>query len=323
MANWSFRALMAGIIVLGFGASAVDAGTEFPSEIKCPVGGEKFKFSSRIAWTEYGKRPDGKVYSNWISPRPLAECPGNKLLIVGEYSSEDIKKLAPLIASAEYLDLRKNESPYYGAAWLMRRLGRDPKIVFAMLQRAAWESDAQPERKKRYQREMVDAAKALADAETPDSMQSWQLYWMMVNGLRELGAFDEATAAMNALPLAKLDVAVPEKVFGEPAMIEESVSPLPGMAPVKRKRENVINTQAIDEAKVRRFLFKGFSAQKVLVAERNTSSEPVTLIPEREALRRCKWYASSLTASETTFCEEPSFAAKVKTYAGPKDSNYN
>lgn len=299
------------------------SGTEFPVEMKCPVGGEKFKQLRRLAWTEYGKRPDGKVYSNWQSPTPLAECPSNKLLIVNEYTKDDIAKLGPLIASAEYLGLRKTESPYYGAAWLFRKLGREPKWVMGMMQRAGWESDQQPERKLRYMREMVDQARIAAGRETPDSMPWWQVNWMIINALRELGAYDEAVAALAALPLAKLDVAIPEKQLGDPPVIEEEVSVLPGMPKVKRKRDNVLNTAAISEARTRQFLFKGFTAQRTLIADRNSNAEPVSLIPEREQLRRCKWFAASLTPSETSLCNEPSLAAKVKAYAGPKDSNYN
>lgn len=304
-------------------ATAAHAGTEFPLPHTCPVGGEKFTQNARVAWTEYGKRPDGKVYSNWKSPTPLVECPGNKLLIVGEYSKDDVEKLKPLIASAEYLDLRKTDSPYYGAAWLMKRIGREPKVVFAMVQRAAWESDGRPDRKQRYMREMVDQARSILSAEPPDSMTAWQIRWMMTNGLREIGQFDEALAAVDAAPLVKLDVAIPDKQLGEPPFIEEEFSPLPGLPKVKRKRENVTNSAAISEAKTRQFLFRSFATQRVLIAEHNSGSEPVTLVPEVEALRRCKWFADKLTASETAFCTRPELAAKLAAYRGGKDSNYD
>jgi hypothetical protein len=314
---------MLGAAGFAFGAAPAHAGTEFPMEYKCPVGGEKFTQKRRLAWTEYGKRPDGKVYSNWVSPAPLIECPGNKLLMQGEYSEADVAKLKDLIATPEYLKLRKEESPYYALAWLYRKLGREPKWVMGMIQRAGWESDDKPERRRRYMREMVAEAKQALAAEAPDSMAWWQVQWMIVNALRETGSYDEAIAAIASLPLDKLNIAVPDKKLGDPPVIEEEVSPVPGFPKVKRQRENVINTKEISDAKTRVFLFNGFTAQKALIAERNSGSEPVQLIPEQEKLRRCKWFGSSLTASETAVCTAPEWDAKVKAYRGTKESNYN
>ena len=78
-------------VVLASAGSAL-AATPYQADAVCPVGGEKFKYTSTGSWSTWGERPDGKPYGSWIFPSPLPECPGNKLVMYREFSPVEIEQ---------------------------------------------------------------------------------------------------------------------------------------------------------------------------------------------------------------------------------------
>lgn len=301
---------------------SAQAGTLFPLKLKCPVGEKEFVANVRVAWTDYGTRPDGKAYNNYMSPQPINECPDNKLLIYRKFNDEEVKLLTALIASDSYRAIRKSETSYYAAGWLERQIAPAPLTDFAFLQKAKWQAESD-EQRIRYTQEMLAAANPAIAVQQANSSLWWQLNWQAVNARRELGDFAGAKVALDALPLEQLNVAVPAKQIGEPAVIEEKVRPFPGAPEMARKRANVLNTKEIQEALRKARLYESFQSMELLIAEGNNNAEPVSLIPDRERLRRCKWFADALTLSETAICNSPAIKPQVEAYRGPKESNYD
>lgn len=190
-------AIMAGAALsLGLLGGAAVAGTPFPVKMKCPVGGERFVYTDTMSYSTWGQRPDGKPYGSWEFPKPLPECPGNRLVMFADFSKEQIKALEPLLASAEYKALADDTS-YYRALWLARALNLPDLPASWLMLQASWQADGDAERKARYQREFV----AVLDSEP---VKAGDLNWLSlqaraVNAERELGAFDAATARIKRL----------------------------------------------------------------------------------------------------------------------------
>ncbi len=177
-------------------ATAAIAGTPYPVQIRCPVGGKSFTHISTMSSSTWGRRPDGKPYGSWEFPMPIPECPDNRLVMFTEFSKDQIKALGPILASSEYKALA-GETTYYRALWLARALKLPDVSAPWLLLQASWQADGEAERKARYQREFV----AAVDAEPA---AAGNLAWLStqaraVNAERELGAFDAATARIKRL----------------------------------------------------------------------------------------------------------------------------
>lgn len=216
--------------------------------IKCPIGGEKFKTSSMASNSYFGQRPDGRPYSP-MPVTPLFECPGNGFVMYKEkFSKDDIARLAPLVASAEYQAMRQTETQHYRAWWLMEQVGASRLGRITNLMVAGWESEDNAPRKARYQAALVTAVNAFdRDPASPDD---W--FWLNLraaNALRELGRFDESAAKLDAIDKPEL---LPTD--------EDQLGPANRM----------------------------IAGIRALNADRNGASEPANLIPARMAIERCK-----------------------------------
>ncbi len=239
-------------------ASVASAGTPYPVGMKCPVGGESFTYIDTMSSSTWGRRADGKPYSSWEEPKPLAECPGNRLVIFTRFTPEQIEQLKPILASPEYKALL-NETTYYRTRWLGTAL-KIPNVpdVWLLLQ-ASWQTDRDPARKARYQSEMV----AAVDAEPVAADHGWFVNQLRaVNAERELGRFDAATARI--------------------ARLREALSkPLP-YADDKTPDATPENHEAARKAQL-----ATLDKQAVVIARREAGSEPLELIAPRTAARKC------------------------------------
>ena len=243
-------------------AAPAAATTVLPMETKCPIGGESFTAQSIGSYTSFGSRPDGRLYGT-LPFVPLVECPGNGFVIFDDdLTSQEIAALTPLVASPEYQQIRRAETPSYRAWWLMAKIDR-PAIDSAMrLLVASWESDGDPERKARYQAQFAAAALALPPAtDAKQKARGAMARLRAANALRELGRFEDAQAALGAIDAAEH---------------------LP---------------QNADERKgAQRFI----ADLRALIDERNAVSEPANMIPPQFAAERCK--QADITASERAAC---------------------
>lgn len=238
-------ALAAGLALSASGSMAT---TWAEVTLKCPIGGKKFKTSSMASNSYFGQRPDGRPYSP-MPVTPLFECPDNGFVLYKEkFSQDEIARLTPLVASAEYQAMRQTETQYYRAWWLMEQVGASRLGRISNLMVAGWESDSDAPRKARYQAAFVTAVGAFE--RDPASPVDW--FWLNLraaNALRELGRFDESTARLDAID-----------------------------------QPNLLPTDE-DQLTAAKRVIAGLRA---LNADRNTASEPANLIPARMAIVRCK-----------------------------------
>src|SRR5687768_13394200 len=120
------------------------AGMPVTRDMTCPIGGAAFKFTTTASHTTFGTRPDGKPFGSWTFPLALPECPDNGLVLYKDYTPEEVARLEPLVASEAYQALRKEDTPYYRAYWLMRAMELVPERYLWALLQAGWEAEAKP-----------------------------------------------------------------------------------------------------------------------------------------------------------------------------------
>ena len=282
--------------VLAAMAAPAGAGMPLAVEMKCPIGGKTFTHMSSASYSRWGTRPDGKPYGSWEFPIAIPVCPDNGLAVYKDFSKEELAKLKPLVRSPGYQAMRGRDTPYYAAYWLMTRLGdADEDRLWALLQ-ASWEADGRPELKRRYQEEY--AAGAAAMPAKPGELDWLALQGRAANALRELGRFDEAAALLAKLPTASLDVPVPEQKYGE--------------ATPSGLGRQVLNYGEVQEAKKRRGWMSYFKDIGTLIARRDASSEPIDMIPEREAIELCAGAGARLDDAARAWCEREDVRGRVE-----------
>ena len=188
---------LATIAAAGLVAAAAPAFAGFPvsRQMTCPIGGATFDFTTTGSYSTWGSRPDGKPFGSWRFPLEIPECPDNGLIVYKEFEAGEIARLRPLVESAEYQALRRGDTPYYRAAWLMRRLEASPTQPLWLLMQATWEAEPNPALRRRYLEELVAGVAALGE---PADLERFALRGRAVNALRELGRFDEAAALIAA-----------------------------------------------------------------------------------------------------------------------------
>src|SRR4051812_31571723 len=252
----------------------------------CPVGGESFDYQQPVSSAALGMRPDGKPYGTSAAPARLPECPGNGLVLYKDYTADEAKTLAPLIASEDYQALRKSDTQYYRAYWLMRQMGVGPEDYLWTLLQASWEAEGTPELRARYLAELAAASEKVPP--NPADMDWIGMEGRSIDALRELGRFDEATARLAKVPVTKLDVKVPEGVGASEA--------------------------AVRDAKAKRAWFTFFEQLKAAIARKDSSIEPFDMIPRSIALGYCIDRAASLAEDQRAFCtKEQAGVEEVRT----------
>jgi hypothetical protein len=261
----------AAVAALALAGGPAAAGVPVTETMTCPIGGSSFSFTTTASYGTFGERPDGKPYGSWTFPLALPECPDNGLVLYKEYTPEEVAKLEPLVASEAYQALRKEDTPYYRAYWLMKAMGLGPERYLWALLQAGWEAEAKPDLRKRYLAELAEASAAVP--ERPGDLNWIGMEGRAINALRELGRFDEASARLAKVPLAALDSA------GESA-----------------------------EAKTRRGWHGFFTALRPVIERRDSSIEPLDMLPRSVAVGRCLDRAATLGEPDKAFCTKESAA---------------
>ena len=151
----------------------------------CPIGGGSFSFTPPGSVTATGERPDGKPFGSTTFPVAVPECPDNGLVLYKDYTPEEVAKLEPIVASEAYQALRKADTPYYRAYWLMKAMGLPPERYLWALLQASWEAEAKPELRKRYLTELAEASAAVPAR--PGDLNWIGMEGRAINALRELG----------------------------------------------------------------------------------------------------------------------------------------
>lgn len=188
-------------VMLGLPVAA-QAGLPVIAKETCAIGGERFTYTTSASYTIFGHHPDGRPYGSWTFPAELPICPQNGLVMYRDFTPDELTRLPALLASPEFLALRKTETSYYRAAWLERALGGSPANIAWLTLNAVWQSDDDLPRQHRYDQAFLDAVGHVP--QEPDSLSWLALQVRAVNALREMGRFDEAAAALKAVPQAAL-----------------------------------------------------------------------------------------------------------------------
>lgn len=179
----------------------------------CPLGGKTF--TQEVGYSAFPliTLPDGSWLGDPMMDVQIPICPDNGLVILpdyaameasdeqrmtyGDYSVAERARLPGLIADPAYLAL-KSDNRHAQAYWLATQLGRPASTRFHLLQRSTWATIDPMLRKRRVEQFAADGP-ALIDAmdETDAKLLGLRLY--IVNGLRELGRFDEALTLLDAI----------------------------------------------------------------------------------------------------------------------------
>ncbi|HLL30528.1 MAG TPA: hypothetical protein VK403_05990 [Allosphingosinicella sp.] len=262
---------------------AASAGAQVTETMTCPIGGGSFSFTAAAPYTTSGERPDGKPYGSRTFPLALPECPDNGLVFYKDYTADEAARLGPVVASEDYQALRKQDTPYYRAYWLMKAMGLPPERYLWALLQASWEADSRPELRKRYLTELAEASAAVPAR--PADLNWIGMEGRAINALRELGRFDEALARLDKVPLGGLNVPVPAGV---------------GKA-------------AAAQTRVRRGWLAFFTAIRPVIQRRDSSLEPLDLLPRGVAVERCVAAADKLDETGRAVCaKEAAAVAKIK-----------
>ena len=237
-------------------------------EMTCPLGGQRFLTEGAASYSIYRERPDGRLYTNWISPRPIPECPHNNLLLYRPFDAREIPRLAELVATREYLAMLEGETPYYRAAWLARRVSPDAYDAAQLLVQAVWEAGDGTPRRARYLQELLEMVDALAPA--PGDPVWIRLNARAINAQRELGDF--AAALRRLHELRRLSSAGQARSPSQPSGTDRSA-------------QEILSYLQVLERLIRR---------------QNASAEPLQAIPLERAVELCALPEPNTSASPAT-----------------------
>jgi hypothetical protein len=246
----------------------------------CPIGGGSFQFQPIAPPVAAGERPDGRPVGGSKFPLTLPECPDNGLVLYKEYDRGEIAKLKPLVESEAYQALRKDGTQYYRAYWLMREMGLRPERYLWALLQASWEAEGRPELRKRYMEELVEASAKVPPR--PGDLGWIGMEGRAINALRELGRFEEALARLDQVPLTGLDAPAPTGAAA--------------------------TSQALAQARSRRGWRTFFTAIRPVIERRDSSIEPIDLLPRIVAAGRCIDEAGKLDSVGRAVCEKEASA---------------
>ena len=208
------RAVVAALLAVS-AAGANGAEPEFDGidkrEFTCPLGGERFTQDVGYSTFPLVTFPDGSYPGDEGVDAEIPACPDNGLLILpdfeasaeaqrmvySDYSADELTRLPALIADPAYRAAAR-DGRHIQAYWLASKLGRLADLRFALLQRATWAAVDPALRRKLVERLVEEGSPLIEASERSGESKRVQLY-LIVNGLRELGRFDEALAMIDGI----------------------------------------------------------------------------------------------------------------------------
>jgi tetratricopeptide (TPR) repeat protein len=168
-------------------------------ELTCPLDGSRFNVTRPASGTSRGIFLDLKPFGPIIAPWPLARCPSNGFVLYKpHFSDEEIARLRPFVASAEYQALQSHHTTYYLAARLRAYLGETPAQLAWTLLEATWEAEPGAQ----YERYATEALRAFQEAlaEPYAAPTQWVADQLVAGELeRRLGRFEPARQRFLAL----------------------------------------------------------------------------------------------------------------------------
>lgn len=261
------------------------ASAGFPVQIDkvCPVGGEKFTHTTTGSYSIFGARPDGKPFGSWTFPIAIPQCPENRLVVYRDFEEDEIEELTKLVRSDEYKALHE-ETSYYRAAWLAKKMDAEDQLLsHSLLLRATWQLDHDPAKKARYQRKFATTTGTLAL--NRDDLNTLFLRFRVANAWRELGEFPKALSQLDAISAA--------------LAIEDS-------------SEDEGSSSAQRDAEARAYLLEDIPKMRSVIEAGDTSSDPLNLMPTRQAARQCREMIEEGKSPLPQRCEAPDVQEELK-----------
>ena len=282
-AKWAFAAFFA----LFASCPALHASTYAEEKVKCPVGGEKFKYMGLASISTWGALPDGMPLGSGRFPTLPPQCPSNGLVMYRDFTPQEVSKLAVFLAGPEFKALRSSGETLYYLAYKTAAFLGDAKPYWLLLS-ASWEAknlDPLGALARRYNEEFVTATKTVpVDAA---EFESIAVRFRAANALRELGRFDEAEANRSAIVIAPSAGGADERASANRTGWSKLIADL--AAPIARK---------------------------------DGSRGPIDMLGEREVIFRCLSKEAAekfkqpapqpLSAFEQAYCARPQFAEQIK-----------
>ncbi len=176
--------------LLLFAAFAASAHTLRVEKFTCPNDGTQFEATMDASGTSWGRRLDLKPEGAIAAPSRVPVCPVCHLPLINGLRKEEVEKLRPLLASAEYQQDAKDHPSYFLVAAVLESLGKPPATVgYAYLQ-ASWQCDGKPEL---YREALERTLPRIEQSNKPD------FRFLRGELLRQLERFDEATQHFRSL----------------------------------------------------------------------------------------------------------------------------
>ncbi len=182
--------------VFATGSVAADAGIPFPVRVTCPTDGTILEFYSTTAFSTWGQRPDGKPYGSWAFPEPLPECPDGLVLYRRAFDPEDIERLRILVASPEYRALGLAGETSYYRAYWLMRRMDAPEPDQLAILGQAIWQTDGDPVLRR--RYLEELVGEARTAPLASDLTGLALRSWTINALRELGRFGEAESMLRA-----------------------------------------------------------------------------------------------------------------------------
>ena len=197
------RALAASLAILAFVATA-QATRIVPVQKTCPIGGAKYESFEIMSTSQFGMRLDLRP-NGPAAHLPWDECPNGFVVWKDAFTPDEIAKLTPVVASAEYQQMRKEHTTAYLVVHLQRALGVGDSDLAWLLLKAAWEAeDHKEELRQRYLSQAQPAMIARAKSRTSHDEEWWAASIVAAEIERQRGRFTEALALLAALPVSEL-----------------------------------------------------------------------------------------------------------------------
>jgi hypothetical protein len=199
------KTISAGLLAAIVFAATASATTTVPRDRVCPVGGETYKSFEIASTSRFGMRLDLEI----LGPQahlPYVQCPNGFIVFKeeGEFTSEEIAKLTPIVASSEYQAARQSETPAMLVIMLRRALGESDTDLRHWFFKAATEAEyfEQDQLHQRYLAKAADVYDAYLSAHTEHDEDWWFASVRRADIARQLGRFDEASTAVAKLEAA-------------------------------------------------------------------------------------------------------------------------
>ena len=128
------------------------AGTSFPQNIKCPVGGEEFTFHAKASCTTFGRSMSFKPITSCGNLYDIPRCPINGIPIFKTFSEEESKRLEHFLRVTEL----KDKSKWIASYLVADELGLDDGELLNFLIFAFWYETEQFIKDKHWFKSLVE-----------------------------------------------------------------------------------------------------------------------------------------------------------------------